>query len=128
MMKITISPQRVSKQSLIWQDVAQRLERERRHIADEAGRLAAVTEGEWQERDSPSEDEIREVEFIRREALQARLRDIEAALERMRRKTYGACVDCKRKVPVRRLFNDLTVSRCLDCQTIADGVVPRRSI
>jgi RNA polymerase-binding transcription factor DksA len=128
MMKTMSRPERVTKQSLIWKDVEARLKKERRKVAGEAGRIAADLEGEWQERDSPSEKEIREVEYNHREALQTRLRDIDEAVERMKHKTYGSCVDCKKKIPVTRLFNDLTVSRCLACQTVADGDVPERSI
>jgi DnaK suppressor protein len=128
MIKVTSHPERVTKQSLIWKDVEERLKKERRKVAGETGRLAEELEGEWQERDSPSEKETREVEYRHREALQTRLRDIDDALERMRYKTYGACIDCHKKIAVRRLFNDLTASRCLACQTIADGNVPETSI
>ena len=125
-MKITNYPERVTKQSLIRKDLEERLKKERRKIAGETERLAEEMGGEWQERDSPSEKEIREVEFRHQEALQIRLRDIDDALERMRHKVYGSCVDCKKKIPARRLFNDLTVSRCLACQAVADGNVPDR--
>jgi RNA polymerase-binding transcription factor DksA len=126
MMKITNNPERITKQSLIWKDVEERLQKERHKVAGETGRLAQELEGEWQERDSPSEKEIREVEFRHREALQIRLRDIDDALERMKHKVYGSCVDCKKKIPAGRLFNDLTVSRCLACQAVADGNIPDR--
>lgn len=125
-MKITNHPERITKQSLIWKDVEDRLQKERRKIADETERLAQELESEWQERDSPSEKEIREVEFRHQEALQIRLRDIDGALERINYKAYGLCVDCKKKIPTGRLFNDLTVSRCLACQAAVDGIVPDR--
>jgi RNA polymerase-binding transcription factor DksA len=128
MMKTMSRPPRITKQSLIWKDVEERLKKERRKIEDEAGRLAGELESEWQERDSPSEDEIREVEFSHQEALYIRLRALEDALERIKHKTYGSCIDCKKKISVTRLFNDLTVSRCLTCQAVADGDVPKRSI
>ena len=120
--------ERTTKKSLIWKDVEERLKRERRLVVDELHRQARYLEGEWQERDSPSEIEIREVEFCRREALQTRLRNIDDTLERMKRKTYGLCIDCQKRVASIRLFNDLTASRCLACQTIADGHVPKTSI
>jgi RNA polymerase-binding transcription factor DksA len=128
MIKITSHPERVTKQSLVWKDVEEGLKKERRKVAGETGRLAEELETEWQERDSPSEKETREVEYRHREALQIRLRDIDDALERMRYKTYGSCIDCKKKIAVRRLFNDLTVSHCLACQTIADGNVSETSL
>jgi RNA polymerase-binding transcription factor DksA len=128
MMKITGHPQPVIKPHLIRREVEERLEKERRKIADEAARLAGEMEGEWQERDSPSEIEIREVEFNHRAALQSRLRHIDEALLRMRHESYGACIDCQKQIPAKRLLNDLTVSRCLACQTLVDGKVPGSSI
>ena len=128
MIKTTSHPQRVTKQSLIWKDVEERLKTERRRIADEMAPVARDLESEWQERDSPSEVETRDVEFSHREALQIRVRDIDAALERIERKTYGLCIDCNRRIPVRRQFNDLAVSRCIACQTVADRHVPENTI
>jgi RNA polymerase-binding transcription factor DksA len=127
MMKITSYPERITKQSVIRKDLEERLKKERRKVAGETERLAGDMEQEWQERDSPSEREIREVEYRHQEAMQIRLRDIDDALERMKHKVYGLCVDCKKKIPAKRLFNDLTASRCLTCQAAADGNVPDRT-
>jgi DnaK suppressor protein len=128
MIKTINQPEAVTKQSLIWKDMSERLEKERRQIADRAGRLAMEMEGGWQERDSPSEIEIREVEFNHREALQTRLRDIDEALARISYQTYGLCIDCKKRIPLSRLFNDPTVCRCLGCQAAADGEVPENRL
>jgi RNA polymerase-binding transcription factor DksA len=126
MMNIINHPEPITKQSLIWEYVEERLQKERHKVAGETGRLAQDLEGEWQERDSPSEKEIREVEYRHQEALQIRLRDIDDALERIKHKVYGLCLDCEKKISAGRLFNDLTVARCLACQAVADGNVPDR--
>lgn len=44
------------------------------------------------------------------------LRDIEAARERMRKQTYGICVDCGDDVAYERLAAYPTAKRCLPCQ------------
>jgi RNA polymerase-binding protein DksA len=44
------------------------------------------------------------------------LRDVEAALERMRLGTYGNCVKCGGPIPVERLTAYPTAKRCQPCQ------------
>lgn len=44
------------------------------------------------------------------------LRDIEAALMRLARGVYGACVDCDTPIALGRLKNDPSVARCMACQ------------
>jgi putative phosphoribosyl transferase len=46
----------------------------------------------WQDRDSASEAEIRDVEFGHRGAIRQRILQIERALERIKSDTYGRCV------------------------------------
>lgn len=45
------------------------------------------------------------------------LRDIEAALERIRDGTYGVCIDCGEEIAVERLRAYPTAKRCFTCQT-----------
>jgi len=44
------------------------------------------------------------------------LRDIEAARERMRKQTFGSCIDCGDDVAYERLAVYPTAKRCLRCQ------------
>jgi DnaK suppressor protein len=44
------------------------------------------------------------------------VRGIESALGRLKRGTYGACVDCGRRIPATRLRVLPFAVRCRDCQ------------
>ena len=44
------------------------------------------------------------------------LRDIEAARERIKKQTYGLCVDCGDEVDYKRLAVYPTAKRCMRCQ------------
>ena len=48
------------------------------------------------------------------------LREIRAALERMREGTYGWCVSCDEAISRKRLSAAPWASRCLKCQELAD--------
>jgi RNA polymerase-binding transcription factor DksA len=63
----------------------------------------------------------REIEWRHRAQLEARLRDINDAQDRLIDGDYGKCIDCGKQVSRRRLAVDPATSLCLDCQTIADG-------
>jgi RNA polymerase-binding transcription factor DksA len=82
----------------------------------------------WQERDSPAEDEIREVEFIHRASLLFEWRQIEDALERLRRQRFGRCIECGKKIAVKRLVANPIVSRCLACQAGFEGDISTPSL
>ena len=45
------------------------------------------------------------------------LRDVDAALERITRGTYGTCAACGTVIPAERLAAYPTAKRCLPCQT-----------
>lgn len=63
--------------------------------------------------DDPAQEEV--VETLRRGARIA-LRDIEAALARIDRGTYGTCVQCAAPIPVERLEILPAVDLCMTCQ------------
>jgi DnaK suppressor protein len=46
------------------------------------------------------------------------LRDVEAALERIKAGAYGVCVTCQGAIPYERLTAYPTAKRCIRCQTI----------
>lgn len=112
------------KMELFCKQAEEKLRRERRQTeAAIAGNLRATNEMDegWQERDSPAEYEIREVEFSHRENLRATLRDINEALDRIANHTFGLCVDCKKKIENKRLEINPTASRCKTCQSALEG-------
>jgi DnaK suppressor protein len=48
---------------------------------------------------------------------QARLAEIDAALARIEQGTYGACVNCNRRIPEERLNAVPTTLYCVECQS-----------
>jgi RNA polymerase-binding transcription factor DksA len=112
------------KQELLWNHSEEKLLQERRKIANAIAKNLRLThdldEG-WQERDSPSEEEIREVEFSHREHLHSTLRHIDEALERLANQSFGRCIECRRLIEKKRLQADPTVGRCLACQSALEG-------
>ena len=75
----------------------------------------------WQEVDSPSEDTARDVEWKHRELLQARLRQLDDALDRLMAGSYGRCSECGKVIDDQRLRADGAVPFCLRCQRTAEG-------
>lgn len=101
-------------------DLYDRLRSERSAVLREIVRATLVSGeagGEWQERDSPSEDEMREMEYRHRELLSQRLRGIDEAVERYHRGGFGRCVECGAPIETKRLRCDPAVSLCFGCQT-----------
>jgi DnaK suppressor protein len=48
---------------------------------------------------------------------EARLRNIEAALQRLDAGDYGFCRDCEERINPKRLEFDPTALRCIDCES-----------
>ena len=53
--------------------------------------------------DAASDTELRELDVTREVMFAERLREVDAALERIRDGTYGRCVVCGREIPAERL-------------------------
>ncbi|MBI4455666.1 MAG: hypothetical protein HY644_07185 [Acidobacteria bacterium] len=113
-----------SEEASRWASFEARLRAEREEV-DKA--LAADTvateelaEG-WQDRDSPSEDEIREMEYAQRQALRWRLRLVDEALNRLNAGTYGSCRECSASIGLRCLETDPATPLCVSCQVAAEG-------
>jgi len=51
------------------------------------------------------------------EHLGHRIREVEAALERLEEGSYGICIDCGRRVSQARIRANPTARRCLKCQS-----------
>jgi DnaK suppressor protein len=109
-------------------------EMERRLIDERRKLISALTSaslvqdelGEgWQERDSPSEDELREVEYTLRDAQHRRLNLVDEALERLRAGSFAICIRCGKNVSARRLETDPAISVCLDCAKKFDPPPPK---
>ena len=102
-------------------------ERMRKTLANNADDFEEL-QSEWQERDSPAERNLREVEWNQYNALQEEIVQIEEAKTRLSEGTYGICEDCDEKISEKRLSSILTAKRCIKCQEkveIRTGLVNR---
>lgn len=68
-----------------------------------------------------SETNGREVEWRRRGLLEARLRDVNDALDRLMDGGYGRCTECGEEIDGKRLAVDPAAPLCIGCQRNADG-------
>ncbi len=87
-------------------------------LKEATGAKGAISE---QESDLAVENTSRELQWRRREALQARLRQIDDSLDRLMAGAYGRCSDCGKQIEEKRLTGDPAASLCLTCQTEQEG-------
>lgn len=66
--------------------------------------------------ESAAEVEEYESRLASEHTLELRLRDVEAALERMKTGTYGICTNCKKEIPLERLEANPEAAVCLACK------------
>ena len=62
-----------------------------------------------------------DIEWQHREQLEARLRDITDAQDRLLDGTYGKCVECGEEITIGRLTADPAASLCLYCQKLGES-------
>ena len=67
-----------------------------------------------------SEETSRAVEWRHRGQLEARLRKINEAQDRLMEGAYGRCADCHGLIDSRRLASDPAASLCITCQRRAE--------
>jgi RNA polymerase-binding transcription factor DksA len=109
----------VSGSGEIWQ----RLQGEKEELSQELfveGSLLYDEGPGWRQSD-PSGETLCKIEGRCREQLEARLRDLNDAQDRLIDGRYGRCAECGNEIDCRRLMGDRAASLCLACQTIADG-------
>jgi RNA polymerase-binding protein DksA len=63
-----------------------------------------------------SEENAREIEWRHRGQLEARLREINDAQDRLMDGAYGRCTDCGAEIGSKRLAADPATSLCINCQ------------
>ena len=68
-----------------------------------------------------AEENDREIEWRHRGQLEARLRDVNDAQDRLLDGAYGLCIDCGKAIDGKRLQADPAASLCIDCQRIVDS-------
>lgn len=69
----------------------------------------------------------RDMSFSERQREFEELRDVEAALERVRIGSYGVCIECGADMPRERLGVFPTAKRCVDCQQRDEASRRRRN-
>jgi RNA polymerase-binding transcription factor DksA len=69
----------------------------------------------------PADESVRDVEWNHRELLQARLRRLDDALDRLMADAYGRCSECNKPIEEKRLAVDPAVSYCVSCQHRSEG-------
>lgn len=62
-----------------------------------------------------------DIEWLHRAQLEARLREIVDAQDRLLDGTYGKCVECGEQITVGRLMADPAAHLCLNCQKIVES-------
>lgn len=62
-----------------------------------------------------------DIEWLHRAQLEARLREIIDAQDRLLEGTYGKCVECGEQIAAGRLMADPAAHRCLNCQKIVES-------
>jgi RNA polymerase-binding transcription factor DksA len=65
----------------------------------------------------PAEESWREIEWRHRGQMEARLREINDAQDRLVDGAYGRCTDCGAEIGTQRLAADLATSLCINCQS-----------
>jgi RNA polymerase-binding transcription factor DksA len=63
-----------------------------------------------------SEEYTREIKWRHRNQLEARLRDVTEAQDRLMDGRYGRCAECAEVIGSKRLLADPAVLLCIDCQ------------
>ncbi len=61
-----------------------------------------------------------ELEWLHRERMETRLRQLTDAQDRLLEGYYGSCVDCDEEIVGRRLAADPAAALCFACQSAAD--------
>jgi len=101
------------------------LQSEKEEIAHEIlseGPLCQNAVGGVQEAEA-SEENGREIEWRHRGQLEARLREINDAQDRLMDGAYGRCTDCGAEIDSRRLAADPAVCLCFGCQKSTEAEV-----
>lgn len=93
--------------------------------AAELGRVLRLRDGIAIETSADQMDEVqyaseRELAIRTADRDSALLRQVKAALQRLRDGSFGTCIDCERTINPRRLAAVPWASRCIECQNAAE--------
>ena len=103
-------------------EIWERLQDEKQEVAREilsAGPLCQAAVSGVQEAEA-AEENGRELELLHRAQLEARLRDLNDAQDRLMDDSYGRCTDCGAEIDSGRLAADPASALCMNCQRSAE--------
>ena len=103
----------------VWNQLQELKEEVTQELIDEEPWFQPQPEASRDERTLAAESG--EIDWIHRAQLEARLRDITDAQDRLLDSTYGRCVDCDEQISAARLAVDPAVSRCLRCKSTGEA-------
>ncbi|MCE9660795.1 MAG: TraR/DksA family transcriptional regulator [Burkholderiales bacterium] len=93
----------------------QAAERERQALAE------AAEAGVADRKDEAMKGQLSALSGQQEEREREELHQVEAALGRLDRGTYGDCEDCAEPIPLKRLLVQPAATRCAGCQTRLEG-------
>jgi DnaK suppressor protein len=104
-------------------DVWQKLQAEKEQVIGELNLETTLYAPEPADlpRDEASVAYAQEIEWQHRGQLEARLRDLNDAQDRLMNGDYGRCVDCGEPIESQRLTANQAASRCIVCQTSCEN-------
>lgn len=106
-------------------DIGKRLTAQREELLEQMRQQIHDTEeaqrfDRWTQLNDPADysvaDLMRDMELEQLDRETDQLEAIENALVRIKKGTYGECIDCGTDIRPERLLAQLTASRCLECQ------------
>jgi RNA polymerase-binding transcription factor len=106
------------------QEFKEELSKEKKHLEQELGKIAKKENGEYEAKfedfGRDEEDNAEEVENYANkvgitETLEKELHNVEKALIRIEKGTYGICENCNQEIPLERLKANPSASICLQC-------------
>ncbi len=99
-------------------EIWERLQAEKEEVSRDLlaeGALGASDLGGLLESEA-ADEYAREIRWRHRGQLEARLRELNEAQDRLIDRTYGRCANCAEEIDRKRLAADPAAARCIDCQ------------
>ncbi|MBI4812324.1 TraR/DksA C4-type zinc finger protein [Candidatus Falkowbacteria bacterium] len=97
---------------------------QRKNILEELNKIADKGEyrAKFPELGDKPEENVQEIDeyttnLATEKVLESALRDIDNALERIKKGTYGICKYCGKEIGEKRLMARLTASSCVECKS-----------
>ncbi|MCP6726923.1 MAG: TraR/DksA family transcriptional regulator [Patescibacteria group bacterium] len=110
----TLKEDLLEKKKHLEQELSSLAEKDPKIKGDWNAKMPRVPEGNLEE----AADEVEEyttnlhIEF----SLEKQLQDVDAALERIKKGTYGKCEKCKKNINLERLKASPEATTCIDCK------------